>query len=75
MQRPLTSRPSGWLAGPGPALQPLAGWFHTDTLQEALEGNPKLKVGGGQIPWPADHVARSAGHHLACCKSSFDPYK
>jgi hypothetical protein len=28
-------------------------------LQEAVEGNPKLNIGGGQTPWPA-------GHHLAC---------
>jgi hypothetical protein len=27
-------------------LQPLTGWLHGDTLQEAVEGNPKLKVGG-----------------------------
>jgi hypothetical protein len=52
VQRPLTSGPRGWLAGqtPWPAsltLQPLAGWLRGDTLQEAVEGNPKLKVGGG----------------------------
>jgi hypothetical protein len=52
VQRPLTSGPRGcpasqtlWLAGP--TLQPLVGWFHGDTLQEAVEGNSKLKVGGG----------------------------
>jgi hypothetical protein len=39
-----TSR-TPWLAGP--TLQPLVGWLHSDTLQEAVEGNPKLKVDGG----------------------------
>jgi hypothetical protein len=38
----------GWLAGP--TLQPLVGWLHGDTLEEAVEGNPKLKVSGGQTP-------------------------
>jgi hypothetical protein len=36
----------------GPTLQPLVGWLHGDTLQEVVEGNPKLMVGGGQTPWP-----------------------
>jgi hypothetical protein len=43
VQRPLTSGPRGGR----PTLQPLAGWLHGDTLQEAVEGNPKLKVSGG----------------------------
>jgi hypothetical protein len=79
MQRPLTSGPMGWPAGP--TLQLLTCWLHGDTLQEAVEGNPKLKIGGGQTPWPVGHVARSAGHHLACYRlnhfdnPSFDPYK
>jgi hypothetical protein len=64
VQRPLTSGPRGWPAGP--TLQPLAGWLHGNTLQEAVEGNPKLKVSGGQTPWSASHVARPVGHHLAC---------
>jgi hypothetical protein len=64
MQRPLTSGAMGWPAGP--TLEPLMGWIHSDTLQEAVEGNPELKVGGGQTPWLAGHVARSADHHLAC---------
>jgi hypothetical protein len=64
MQRPLTSWPRGWPAGP--TLQPLLGWLRGDTLQEAVEGNPKLKVGGGRTPWPAGHMARPAGHHLVC---------
>jgi hypothetical protein len=50
----------------GPKLQPLAGWLRGDTLQEAVQGNPKLKVSGGQIPWLAGQVARPAGHHMAC---------
>jgi hypothetical protein len=45
VQRPLTSGPRGWPAGP--TLQPLVGWVHGNTLQEAVEGNPKLKVDGG----------------------------
>jgi hypothetical protein len=45
VQRPLTSGPRGWPAGP--TLQPLACWLCGDTLQEAVEGNPKLKVCGG----------------------------
>jgi hypothetical protein len=58
VQRPLTSGPRGWPAGQtpwpaSPTLQPLMGWLCGDTLQEAVEGNPKLKVGGGQTPWPA----------------------
>jgi hypothetical protein len=56
MQSPLTSGPWGWSAGktPWPAdrsLQPLMGWLCGDTLQEVVEGNPKLKVSGGQTPW------------------------
>jgi hypothetical protein len=55
--------PNPWLGYP--TLQPLVGWLHGDTLQEVLEGNPKQKVGGGQTQWPAGHVARLVGHHLA----------
>jgi hypothetical protein len=44
VQRLLTSGPRGWPAGQG---QPLTGWLHVDILQEAVEGNFKLKVGGG----------------------------
>jgi hypothetical protein len=54
VQRPLTSGPREWLAGQtpwpvGPILQPLMGSLHGDTLQEAVEGNPKLKVGEGEL--------------------------
>jgi hypothetical protein len=61
VQRPVTS---GWPAGQtpwpvGPTLQPLTGWLRGDTFQEVVEGNPKLKVGGGRTPW-------LAAHHLAC---------
>jgi hypothetical protein len=61
----LTSGPKGWLASQtpwpiGPTLQPLTGWLRCDTLQEAVEGNPKMKVNGGQTPWLAGHVARPA---------------
>jgi hypothetical protein len=69
----------GWLAGQtpwlaGPTMLPLAGWLHDDTLQEAVEGNPMLKVNGCQTPWPA-------AHHLVCYllnevgNRSLDPYK
>jgi hypothetical protein len=50
----------------GPTMQPLMGWLHDDTLHEAVEGNPKLKVGGGQTPWLPDQVAIS--------NPSLDPY-
>jgi hypothetical protein len=56
-------------------------WLHGDTLQEEIEGNPKLKVSGGRTPWLAGHVAGPAGDHLACyrlnqvCNPSLDPYK
>jgi hypothetical protein len=50
----------------GPTIQPLTGWLHGATLQEAVEGDPKPKIGGGQTLWPAGQVARLAGHHLAC---------
>jgi hypothetical protein len=79
VQRPLTSRPRGWPVGP--TFQPLAGWLHGSTLQEAVEGNPKMKVSGSQTPWPTGHVARPTGHHLACYRlnkvgnPSLNPYK
>jgi hypothetical protein len=79
VQRPLTSGPRGWPAGP--TLQPLTGWLRGDTLPEAVEGNPKLKVGGGQTPWLAGHVARLARHYMAWYRPnqvgnpSLDPYK
>jgi hypothetical protein len=62
VQRPMTSGPRGWRIGP--TLQPLVGWLHGDTLQEVVEENPKLKVGGGEIPWKAGHVAQLASHHF-----------
>jgi hypothetical protein len=84
VQRPQTSGPRGWPIGQtpwsvGPTLRALAGQLHGDTLQEAVTGNPKLKVGGGRNQWPANHVARPAGQHLACYRlnqvsnSSLDP--
>jgi hypothetical protein len=79
VQRSLTSGPRGWPAGP--TSQPLAGWFHGDTPQEAVTGNPKLEVGGGRTPWPLGHVARPVGHHLVSYRlnqvgsPSLDPYK
>jgi hypothetical protein len=72
VQRPLTSGPKAWPAGQthwpvGPTLQHLVGWLCGDTLQEAVEGNPKLKVDGGQTPWPADH-------HLVCYRLVTPPW-
>jgi hypothetical protein len=93
VQRPLTSGPKGWPTGQtpwlaGPTLQLLVGRLHGDTLQEAVIGNLKPRVGGGRIPWPVDHVARPAGHvarpaghHLVSYRlnqvdnPSLDPYK
>jgi hypothetical protein len=70
VQRPLTNAPMGWPAGQTPwlagcTLQPLMGWLHGDTLQEAVIGNTKPNVGGGQTSWLPSHVARPVGHHLA----------
>jgi hypothetical protein len=70
VQRALTSGPRGWPTGQTPwlvraNLKPLTGRLHGDTLQEAVIGNPKSKVGGGQTSWPPDHVSWPAGHHLA----------
>jgi hypothetical protein len=67
----LTSGPRGSPAGQtpwpaSPTLKPLMNWLRGNTLQEAVEENPKLKVRGCQTPWPACHMARPAGHHLAC---------
>jgi hypothetical protein len=60
-----------WVLQPaGPTLQPLAGWRHSVTHQEAAEENPKLKVIGGRTPWPVGHVARPAGHHLCMLLTS-----
>jgi hypothetical protein len=84
--RPLTSGPRGWSTGQtpclaGPTLQPLAGQLHGDTVQEAVIGNSKPKVGGGQTLWPPGHVARPIGHHLASYRLNqvgnpfLDPYK
>jgi hypothetical protein len=64
VQRLLSSGSRGCLAGP--TSQPFVGWLRGDTLQEAVEWNPKLKVSGGRTPWLAGHVATPAGHHLAC---------
>jgi hypothetical protein len=86
VQRTLISCPRGWPAEQtpwpaSPTMQTLMGSLLGDTLQEAVEGNPKLKVGGGRTPWPANHVARPAGHHLVCYQlnqvgnPTLDPYK
>jgi hypothetical protein len=72
-------QPNPWPSGP--TLQPLTGWLHGDTLQEAVEGNPMLKVGGGQTPWLTRHMARPPSHHLACYRlnqvgnPSLNPHK
>jgi hypothetical protein len=57
------------------------GRLHGDTLQDAVIGNLKPKVGGGQTLWPPGHVATSAGHHLVSYRLNqvgnpiLDPYK
>jgi hypothetical protein len=48
VQRLLTNGPKGWPAGP--TLQPLTSWLRGDTLQDAIERNPRLKVSGGRTP-------------------------
>jgi hypothetical protein len=48
VQRPLTSGPRGWPAGP--TLPPLMGWLHGLALQEAVTRNPKLEVRHGGHP-------------------------
>jgi hypothetical protein len=62
--RPLTSGPRGWPTDP--SLQSLIGLLHGHALQETVTRNLKLEVSGSQTWWPASHVARSAGQHLAC---------
>jgi hypothetical protein len=70
VQRPLTCGPSGWPVGEtpwptNPTLQPPTSFLHGDSLQEAVEWNPRPRVGGGHALWPAGHMARPAGQHLA----------
>jgi hypothetical protein len=62
VQRPSTCGPSGWPADS--TLQPPVSFLGGDFLQEVIEWNSRLGVGGGRAPWPADHVARPAGQHL-----------
>jgi hypothetical protein len=52
-----------WLADP--TLQPPVSFIGGDALQEAVEWNLRLGVSGGRASWLSDHVARSAGQHLA----------
>jgi hypothetical protein len=61
--------PSGWPANQtpwpaGPTLQPPVNFLGGDTLQEAVEGNPRPGVSGGYAFWLAGHVARLADKHL-----------
>jgi hypothetical protein len=71
VQRPLTSGPSGWPAGQtpwpaGPTLQPLMALLHGHGLKEVVTRNLKVEVSGSWTRWPANHMARPAGEHLAC---------
>jgi hypothetical protein len=86
VQRSLSSGPSGWPADQtpwsvGPTLQLLASRHHGDTLQEAVTGNLKPKVGGGRTPCLLGHMALLVGHHLPSYRHnqvgnhSLDPYK
>jgi hypothetical protein len=61
VQRPLMCGPSGmpadqtpWPAGP--TLQPPVSFLGGDALQEAVEWNPRPRVGGGHPPWSAGHA-------------------
>jgi hypothetical protein len=63
VQRPLTCGPSGWATGP--TLQPPVSFLGGDTLQEAVEWNPRPGVSEGRTPWLTGHVARPADQHLA----------
>jgi hypothetical protein len=86
VQKPLTCGPSGRPAGQtpwpaGPTLQPPMSFLGGDTLQEAMEWNPRPGVIGGPAPWPARHVAQPAGHRLVNYRlnrvgnCSWDTYK
>jgi hypothetical protein len=55
VQRPLMCGPSGWLAS-WPTLQSPISFLGSDTLQEMVEWNLRLGVGGGHAPWLASHV-------------------
>jgi hypothetical protein len=53
VQRPLMCGPSGWPVGQtpwlaGPTLQPPVSFLGGDALQEAVEWNLRLGVGGGR---------------------------
>jgi hypothetical protein len=56
------------------------GFMHT-CLHEKGKAKVVEKVGGGQITWPTDDVARPVGHHLVSYQlnqvgnPSLDPYK
>jgi hypothetical protein len=71
VQRPLTSGPRRWPAGP--TLQPLMDRLHGNTLQEVVTRNPKLEVSGGRIQWPPGHMARPAGHQLVRYRLNLGP--
>jgi hypothetical protein len=47
VQRPLTSGPRGWPAGP--TLQPLVGLLHGHALQEVVTRNSKLEVDNSSL--------------------------
>jgi hypothetical protein len=49
----------------GPTLQLPVSLLGGNTLQEAIEWNPRPGVNGGHAPWQASHAARPAGQHLA----------
>jgi hypothetical protein len=86
VQRELMCGPSWWPASQtpwpaGPTLQPPMSFLGGDALQEVVELNLRLGVSGCRAPWPADHVARPAGQHLASYQLnrvgnfSWDSYK
>jgi hypothetical protein len=87
VQRLVTNGHRGWPVGQtpcsaSPTKQPLMCWLCGDTLQEAVEENPKLMVGGGKTPWLVGHMARPADPPTLACyrlnqvgNASLDPYK
>jgi hypothetical protein len=79
VQKPLMCGPSGWPVGQtpwptSPALQSLVSFLGGDVLQEAVEWNSRLGVGGGHDPWPVDQ--RSVNHRCnQVGNCSWDSYK
>jgi hypothetical protein len=82
VQRLLTSGPRGWLGDqiPWPASQVLCRFSPRLCAHVSTREGDDLG-GGGRTTWPAGHVARPTGHHLASYRlnqvdnPSLEPYK